>query len=27
VQPSDGPKTAAGQFAGNAMLTPGKRLA
>jgi methionyl-tRNA formyltransferase len=26
VQPSDGPKTAAGEFAGNAKLTPGKRL-
>jgi methionyl-tRNA formyltransferase len=26
VQPSDGPKTAAGEFAGDAKLTPGKRL-
>jgi methionyl-tRNA formyltransferase len=26
VQPSDGPKTAAGEFAGQAKLTPGKRL-
>jgi methionyl-tRNA formyltransferase len=27
VQPSDGPKTAAGEFAGNAKLNPGTRLA
>jgi methionyl-tRNA formyltransferase len=27
VQPSDGPKTAAGEFAGSAKLTPGKRFA
>jgi methionyl-tRNA formyltransferase len=26
VQPPDGPKTAAGEFAGNAKLTPGKRF-